>query len=495
MMEGTYFFGEHLRWNLGWNNPNPAGAFIATLIPWMWGLGRLATSRRDFAGLLALVVLLAELALWFLLCKTYSRGALVAAGMAGGFWYFGMIFRSGLRRAEFFRLFKRSPALPLEKLRWCAGNRPGVSALRLAGIAWLLWLTGFLGRIDPGYVSQDASAGNRLVLWKGGLQMISTSPLKGWGRGESGKGFMHWFQPLESQEAYAGMVNSYLHVGVEYGLPLLLGVLAVMGMLVILALPACDYRQSAAPFRANLGWLGLSAGASLVAFLSANVFSTLWIFRDLWWVVAAAGLIISSMGVARYGKRYPRRALKAFGLAVLLCIFLGLGLYGGGKVLAGEVRVSHPADQVVRVSHSGGNSSKSILLFPDPMVLGSDWGKEIRRMAGSSGFRDAEIFVSGDLPPEIEPPDLIIVCGNNLDQGIASSKRYPGAKLILVHPVGRPGKIMLRGSDVTVLLPGLDTTGSGRAWKKSCQTEGWKSRVNVGVGQDVRLLWPELLLE
>lgn len=88
MMEGAYFFGEHLRWNLGWNNPNPAGAFIATLIPWMWGLGSLVTVRRCAARWLPWIVLLGELALWFLLCKTYSRGALVAVGAAGGFWLF-----------------------------------------------------------------------------------------------------------------------------------------------------------------------------------------------------------------------------------------------------------------------------------------------------------------------------------------------------------------------------------------------------------------------
>jgi hypothetical protein len=74
---------EHVRWNLGWNNPNQAGAFVAMWIPWLWGLGRLAAARCGGGSWPAWRVLLAELALWFLLCKTYSRGALLAAAVAG----------------------------------------------------------------------------------------------------------------------------------------------------------------------------------------------------------------------------------------------------------------------------------------------------------------------------------------------------------------------------------------------------------------------------
>ena len=105
---------------------------------------------------------------------------------------------------------------------------------RLAGIGILLAATGFFSRIDPRFVAGDASAGNRLVLWKGGLQMMAAAPWHGWGSGRSGSGFMHWFQPLESTQEYAGMVNSYLHVGVEYGLPVLAGAMTVMLALVTL---------------------------------------------------------------------------------------------------------------------------------------------------------------------------------------------------------------------------------------------------------------------
>ena len=135
-------------------------------IPWLWALGAWVAGtrneekagrswhglRRDAA---ATLVLAAELVLWFLICKTYSRGALVA--VVGG----GMVFLSW---------------------RYAIGGmagRWGWLAVRIAGVVFLLLMTGFFSRIDPRYVSQDASAGNRLTLWKGGLQMITASPWDG----------------------------------------------------------------------------------------------------------------------------------------------------------------------------------------------------------------------------------------------------------------------------------------------------------------------------
>lgn len=37
-----YFFNDHLRWNLGWDTPNQAGAFLVSLLPWMDNVRNLA---------------------------------------------------------------------------------------------------------------------------------------------------------------------------------------------------------------------------------------------------------------------------------------------------------------------------------------------------------------------------------------------------------------------------------------------------------------------
>jgi O-antigen ligase len=284
MMEGTYFYGEYQRWNLGWENPNPAGAFVAILIPWLWGIaygictaGRLGSWKVLLPGLLVLSL---EVSLWFLLCKTYSRGALVAIIFAGLIFLAFAWMQTNWQRAAF------------------------LSLPRFLAVILFLGFTGFFSRIAPDYVTQDASAMNRLTLWKGGLQMVAASPWRGWGVDQSGPGFMHWFQPLESDEGYAGMVNSYLHVGVERGLPFLTAILAgFLGVLFLVGFVLVRERKSPEGQMANL-WgraLLLGAGCSLLVFLGANIFSTLWIFEKLWWILAVAMLWILVSGFSEGG--------------------------------------------------------------------------------------------------------------------------------------------------------------------------------------------------
>jgi O-antigen ligase len=187
-MEGTFFFGEHLRWNLGWENLNPAGAFIACFIPLLWGLSFLMGSKNIGRIFFVSLLLFAELSLWFLLCKTYSRGALVAIAASSLIFFLWFEFQA----------WRTKKPLDLQrKTRW------RVLTARILGVVGLLIFTGFIDRIEPSYVGNDASAGNRLTLWKGGLQMIAVEPWRGWGIDQSGIAFMHWFQPLDETAEYA----------------------------------------------------------------------------------------------------------------------------------------------------------------------------------------------------------------------------------------------------------------------------------------------------
>lgn len=74
-MEGVYYFGEHLRWNLGFLNPNIAGAFIAILIAFLSPITALWPKRKS-VRIIFILCFVAELMLWFLLAKTYSRGGI-----------------------------------------------------------------------------------------------------------------------------------------------------------------------------------------------------------------------------------------------------------------------------------------------------------------------------------------------------------------------------------------------------------------------------------
>lgn len=461
-MEGIYFFGEYERWNLGWENPNQAGVFVAMWIPFFW----VAARKCNWVGWLTLIL---ELGLWFLLCKTYSRGALVAVAAAGCFWMLGKMW---MERGGFRAVFPSRVAVG-----------------RLLGISALLFATGFFARIDPSYVSQDASAGNRLTLWKGGLQMISAAPWQGWGKGNSGSGFMQWFQPLEADEAYAGMVNSYLHVGVEYGLPVLAVVLAAALYLLALSVPRSGSNITGI---GKNGWVRLAAGASLVVFLVANVFSTLWIFGNLWWLV---GLGIGLVLLGSYGEggvciRMRNLLGGACAVAVLLCSCLFLA----GKLSREEliVRLDEGRDVLVHTRDSA--RSFRVLFFPDRSVLGDSWGKEIRRLATDVRFRDGEILVAGgDLRKIQHQATVIIACGGSAQKGMDAVAAFPESRLILVHPIGRPDQDWTGNGKVSVLLPGLDTSGGGGIWRRISKRNGWECKVSKGVAQDIRLIWPSVL--
>ncbi|MCX6868802.1 MAG: O-antigen ligase family protein [Verrucomicrobia bacterium] len=636
-MEGTYFFGEHLRWNLGWNNPNQGGAFVAMLIPWLWACAYWTTCRFNRSYFTSVLVLAVELVLWFLVCKTYSRGALAALGIAGVIFHLWVLLahRSGPDRR--------------------------LMVARLAGIGILLVATGFFSRIDPRFVAGDASAGNRLILWKGGLEMIAAAPWHGWGAGRSGSGFMHWFQPLESKQEYAGMVNSYLHVGVEYGLGVLAGAMTVMLALVVLAFVAEWIGKPSASIAVNTASLALlvrrtgfqpntvrlgaeiaeereaagrmpappwpghparslqspsvnanitvlcfqpvradsesrlsgdettgctpvgqdrrdesppakqtvsgsaadgdvpavrtpacfaaAAGSSLLVFLIANVFSTLWIFKNLWWLPAAAGLVIlitvfcaqgmsvaavydrrclSGMslitGLCAQGWRFIRFAVMPLAASSLLAVILCLILYTSGKTIPSDVAIALSSDRNVVILYMAGKTIPSdvsialspdrnvvtcravqghlgeVLVFPERSVLGKDWGKEIRRLAAAPKYRDFEFHscIEGYSGTEGArsggaSPKFIVACGAQAPKGFAALARFPASRLILVHPLGKPVPPELMAGEVSVILPMLDTGGSGRSWRAVCNKRKWKCLTSPGTGQDVRLVWPDVL--
>ncbi|MDR1281881.1 MAG: O-antigen ligase family protein [Opitutaceae bacterium] len=229
--------------------------------------GREASRGKGFliAGYAALLVVTAgEVALWWALAKTYSRGGWMAVAGAALVWLLSVAWRwrRGARawhghparlaekvaraslpvsvaspRGTGFQPVIRSgadvaPASVAPPLRRGAGVPPASGsrlafppgaiafALRIAIAMTCLFASSFADRLTPAYTREDRSALNRVDLWKGGLELVADSPLHGWGRGQSGASFMHWTQQIGRDEGYLSMVNSYLTVAVEAGLPL-----------------------------------------------------------------------------------------------------------------------------------------------------------------------------------------------------------------------------------------------------------------------------------
>lgn len=490
MIEGIYFFGDQLRWNLGWPNPNPAGAFIALWIPLLAALHFAMASAKVLAWrTLAWLALPGEGALLFLLCKTYSRGALLALAVAflffHGLLYFAFRDSRHRRRAGIFFV------------------------IRAITLIVLLWVTGFIGRIDPGFVTSDDSIGNRSTLWKGGIQMIARRPFSGWGRRESGPQFMHWFQPIEETAAYAGMVNSYLHVGVEYGLRILLPCLFALLLPVALALvlarrPGCPHGDC--PRDLHRVW-AFGGGASMLAFLIANIFSTLWIFERLWLPLLPAALLIglSWALVSAKGTRL-RLFARAFGITLAGILFFAVVLIGFGHSLRAQsdllirldgdwIRLSQPGDEET--------SGQKILVLVDSSVLGTDWGKEIRRLVLAPELASSLVFAKIGSPSEAKyrnfpqgAEDFTLIVAGPVDLTEAGFLQK-AERILWLHPSGRPEDRAPQMPPIQgeIWLPLLDTRGQSSIWRNFAAEQGWEVYSSGAIGNDLRPHWPDIVFD
>lgn len=508
-MEGKYYFGDELRWNLGWDSPNHAGAFLATLIPVAWiafdCVYRRMRNRRTgwVAGLVLASILIGEGTLWYLVCKTFSRGALVA-----------------VLGAAAFRLVIQFWTQP-ERLRWLAISEFGIRGMV---VAILVWWTGFAGRILPDFILKDDSVGNRVSLWRGGLQMAAVAPFDGWGKGESGRQFSHWYQDVNADERYLGMVNSYLHVAVEWGyLTLVVGLAGILFLISLALVLGSEKAEPVKPTRSldslvkasgppveSPGWNAkmasvIGAACGLVAFLGVNVFSTLWIVGPLW-VLPGIFAMFLVFQLFRLSLLRARKALRISLLAgVGTAAFTCLGMFLFGLVGNEALRIQRSCEGFLVIQNSGRTDLlREFVFFPDGLVLGDVYGKEIRRFLLDERFQDAAIHVPlaieedsfGALLTSFDEKlvDRAVVCGRfcGRDLSLVRTRR-----ILLLHPVGPPDpkswESVSPTMEVDVLLPEIDVAGHNGRWIEFAKKMGWSLSYTRGVAQDVRAVWPDCL--
>jgi len=321
-MTSLYYFNEHLRWTLFWDNPNCWAAFLVFVLVGLWTIQRRLRLKVKVKGLtlgVFLAVHVVELGGWFLLVKTYSRGGLVTAIVALVLFFVLQGTSGGTTSVS-------SGARSIgEKLFGRHGGRPSrivfVLAIRFALVAALCSAVGFASRISPGYIAQDKSVLNRLEMWQGALVMMRDSPWLGWGNNNGGFAYINWYQPQSMTSRPVGFVNSFLDVGVEFGTPALFAGLWVWVWLMLVALrlknpksqnpSTCPLvaRQSQInpksqisnsknepiggeprPFAVENGLM--SAFVILTAWGVANIFTSLWRETALWIVPAGCAVYI-----------------------------------------------------------------------------------------------------------------------------------------------------------------------------------------------------------
>jgi len=488
-----YFFNDHLRWNLGFETPNQGGAWVATLLPWLWGLtlfalGRLAASNgHKHWGwrLLTILFVGAECVATWALVKTYSRGALagvlaalVLAVILSGW----LLWRS--RRVLAGVAIVGVPVQATKKsLVACFAPWLGRGILLVA----LLSLSDFTQRLTPDYATSDKSVTNRVDLWKGGLELIAISPVRGWGWGNSGASFMHWTQPIGRSEEYKSMVNSYLTVGVEGGLPMLAGVLIVCALALVWGMRrTVAYADSRGK---SAAWLPLAATCSWFVWLVCLFFSNLWIIPLLWVIPAVTVVCLAGLALRCMSGREARLGLVRIGLmAVVVCG--GLWFAGARLESAAPVQIiRYAGGDVELVQRNKFENTARLVVLPDSQVLGEAYGQELRRwvVASPSPLR---LFVPVSSDGVLPAGEVVVAFG-----AACSDSRLKERLVMLVHPTLDPDDStqVVKGS--ILQLSGIDVVQKNAAWTDWAATRGLTVGQSWGLATDVRSRWPGLILE
>lgn len=427
-MEGIFYFGDQFRWNLGFETPNIAGALVAVAIAFLLPFtSKIPDKKRR---LLAFAVLLAvEILLWFVLAKTYSRGALVAAGIC-----FICCNAFMLSRTE-------------SKCRIL-----GIALAKAAAVSVILLYTGFANRISPEYINNDGSTSGRIALWAGGLKMVAQAPVCGWGVDKSGEEYINWYQDFPDERKYAGMVNSYLLVAVERGLPALFAALSILASLFF-----ADFRL----WRKNGDLFALALGLALLSLCVSNIFSTLWIVSSIRYtgITVAAVSVIYAIFKGRKILAFAKIAILSIASAASIC----LCLYLAGLALQPKF-ISKHSDHITLAPNKP--TDKRIAVIADKDTFGKYFGKTLRKayVKANTGIA-LDIYV--ELPKNMEEYGKFIVTGK-----FSQIFRPPAsAKVVYINPIGNPPKLVDL-TNATIYLPRFDIYKQNAKWINATKKAG-----------------------
>lgn len=317
-------------------------------------------------------------------------------------------------------------------------------AIKAALIIIIILSTGFFARISPDYVKDDASVSARTTLWQGGLEMVSQAPLKGWGYGKSGEEYINWYQDLDDEREYAGMVNGYLLLATECGLPVLFFILLLFLFPIIIGFFSSK----------QLYGLPLCGASGLLAFLVVNIFSSLWVFGVFLWVMTPIYILACSCAFRIQLKKLARIfAWSLFASFSVCSLIYFLSLYYSDNRIAkfeGYVRLN---------PSSFSQNNKKIAIFVDESVLGKYYGKTIRRAQDT--IADISLDVFSDTGEIIHTKyDAIILCGRTVN--LLKSGNLNENNIIVVNPIGLPKDVLVKPS--LIYLPSLDRFNQNVHW-------------------------------
>lgn len=264
-----------------------------------------------------------------------------------------------------------------------------------AGVALAVSALVWTGRISSVRASDDASVGNRLVMWRTAPRMMADAP-GGWGVGRSGAAFMSWYQPLDRHEEYRSLVSSHLTALVEFGrmgrLAYAAGWLFAFGVCVLRTIRRDD------PLPLAL-WtcFGIAAGFSSVA--------------EAWelWTLPGLFLLPALYTFRAHAVPAERRAVLAVALIGGTVLVSGFEAFGRRQSFAD----TPPVHKAARRLAFGTDAPRKWVVY-DPAVLGgATYGRTLRRYFKSHPGLCCGIADSlADVPADAVQ---LAVCGNSAD--------------------------------------------------------------------------------
>ncbi|MFA6716069.1 MAG: O-antigen ligase family protein [Victivallales bacterium] len=452
-MEFTY--NGLVRYGYGFANPNHAAALITMLLPFLWML-RIYFKRLCLKG----IVLAFECLLYTGLIFTYSRTGFFVLLLSALFFWGGKCFfidSIKLKIFSFRKLFSIKIAIPVLLFLFIAALAGGTEAS---------------GRYFEWLANPDKSVSNRLIIWRGAVQIIADNP-QGVGRGRSGLLFTQLYCPPGNNIVCRTMINSFLTFAVEQGLWMSLA-LSFFLFTVMFSGLICfvDSRENKTRRVVILSWFTVVLAGGLSGIMSTcfdldtcgkllslspatdlNVYMQSVIL--LIWCLLPFLLLIVIFKRGNY-----RHLMKSGSAAFALSLVIVTLMYFAGRYFEPS-----PKCKIVRrgktpfISIAGKDSFSHLLFIPDDNVLSIReslmWLKQNYR---GYNYEIPLTEVSGEI--FTYPRDIVVLCGKN--SFWAGKVSVPIIHLLL------PDSILnhLSSSVQTIFLSAFDRNGHNAVWKE-----------------------------
>lgn len=364
----TFVFKGNGRWQGNWATPNIAAAVVGPLVLLALGYGAwLLRVNSRYPVLIqgtGVVLCLAALAAMFFLVKTYSRGGWAAFG-------FGLVSLIWLMKGRRRILAAGAAAFVLIVIALPAGMQRAASAAAVA---------------------EDGSIRNRLLVWRGALEMIADYPLQGVGVARFGESFQNFYQEPWHKPSYSTAINDYLTFAAERGL---VGVLLTVSVGVFLMAFSVQMVRRHADY-----WLVPILSVSCMLAI-ASLFSTIEFVREVRILAFSSAAILATYCALRpvYSVRRGRKSERDNTFRGILArsvatTVMTAGIVGWVVVWADMTRLVHHSLSTTSATGSvieyrpGRIPPRGTVIFlpqqPEPLTV---TGRKILRPLAQNGWR------------------------------------------------------------------------------------------------------------